>query len=129
MGRNVSNVPNVRPNGFRPGGFAFRFEDHTRKTPAHHPIRRRGHVPRTRTHFEENSMLRKIALLSALLAALGTAGCNTVEGFGQDMKKGAAHVGEALGKAGDKISETASELGNGGEKSSAKSSEQTSENR
>ena len=59
-------------------------------------------------------MLRKIALLSALLAALGTAGCNTVEGFGQDMKKGAAHVGEVLGKAGDKISETAAELGNGG---------------
>ncbi|BBF23951.1 hypothetical protein [Sutterella megalosphaeroides] len=73
-------------------------------------------------------MLRKIALLFALLAALGTAGCNTVEGFGQDVKKGAAHVGEALGKAGDKISETASELGNGGN-GGEKSSEQTSENR
>lgn len=68
-------------------------------------------------------MLRKIVLLSALFVALGTAGCNTVEGFGQDVKKGAAHVGEALGKAGDKISETAAELGNGGEKSSDKTSE------
>ena len=43
--------------------------------------------------------------LAALLlsAALALAGCNTVQGFGQDLKKGAEHVGAALGKAGDKI--------------------------
>ena len=38
------------------------------------------------------------------------AGCNTVEGFGQDLKKGAGAVGHAIGKAGDKISETAQSM-------------------
>ena len=49
--------------------------------------------------------------LAALLlsAALALAGCNTVQGFGQDLKKGADHVSTAIGKAGDKLSETARE--------------------
>jgi predicted small secreted protein len=41
-------------------------------------------------------MLRITA--SILLAALALAGCNTVEGFGKDVKKG----GEAIEKAADK---------------------------
>lgn len=57
--------------------------------------------------------MRKLLVLTVTLAALGLAGCNTVEGFGQDLKKGAEHVGQAIGKAGDKISETASEAKGG----------------
>lgn len=43
----------------------------------------------------------------AAAAAMLAAGCNTVEGFGQDLKQGSASVGKALGKAGDAISNTA----------------------
>lgn len=57
--------------------------------------------------------MRKLLVLTVTLAALGLSGCNTVEGFGQDLKKGAEHVGQAIGKAGDKISETASEAKGG----------------
>lgn len=56
--------------------------------------------------------MRKLLVLSLSLAALGLAGCNTVEGFGQDLKKGADHAAQALGKAGDKISQKAGEVGN-----------------
>ncbi len=63
--------------------------------------------------------MRKLLALPLMLAALGLAGCNTVEGFGQDLKKGADHVGQALGKAGDKISETAAEVSGKAEKTEA----------
>ncbi len=54
-------------------------------------------------------MKKTTAAAAALLAAaaMALAGCNTVQGFGKDLSKGAEHVGSALEKAGDKITEAA----------------------
>ena len=55
--------------------------------------------------------MKKMMMLAAAIAGMtALAGCNTVEGFGQDLKKGAGAVGHAIGKAGDKISETAQSM-------------------
>lgn len=57
--------------------------------------------------------LKHTMALAALAAAAAmlVAGCNTVEGFGQDLKQGSASVSKALGKAGDAISNTAERVG------------------
>ena len=60
------------------------------------------------SHFKEESMTMKHFTAAALIAAaFALAGCNTVAGFGQDLKKGSEHVSAALGKAGDKITNKA----------------------
>ena len=44
--------------------------------------------------------MRKLIIAAAAAAGILLAGCQTMEGLGQDLKKGAEHVGAALGKAG-----------------------------
>lgn len=51
--------------------------------------------------------MRTSLIVSLFAASLLLAGCNTMNGLGQDLKKGAEHVGAAIGKAGDKLSEAA----------------------
>ena len=53
--------------------------------------------------------MRKLIMVGAAAAGILLAGCQTMEGLGQDLKKGADHVSTAIGKAGDKLSETARE--------------------
>ena len=55
--------------------------------------------------------MRKLIIVAAAAAGILLAGCQTMtmEGLGQDLKKGADHVSTAIGKAGDKLSETARE--------------------
>lgn len=61
--------------------------------------------------LDRKMMMKKYTVVAAAMAAaLALSGCNTVEGFGQDIKKGVGAVGHALGKAGDKISETAQSM-------------------
>jgi entericidin A len=49
--------------------------------------------------FKENTMKPIIAVLIA--AALTLAGCNTLEGFGQDVQKVGGSIEEAGSKAGN----------------------------
>lgn len=65
------------------------------------------------------------AAAAALLAAasLALAGCNTVQGLGKDISKGAEHVGSALEKAGDKLTEVAGGTPEDEKKSAQKSAE------
>ena len=51
--------------------------------------------------------MKHFTAAALIAAAFALAGCNTVEGFGQDLKKGSEHVSAALGKAGDKITNKA----------------------
>ena len=52
--------------------------------------------------------MNKLVLAVALICGyIALAGCNTVSGFGQDIKKASEHVSQGLDKAGDKISEAA----------------------
>lgn len=52
--------------------------------------------------------MKKRLLLAAMLAgAFALTGCNTVAGFGEDLKKGSREVSEALGRAGDKLTRSA----------------------
>ncbi|KAA2285400.1 entericidin A/B family lipoprotein [Arenimonas fontis] len=44
-------------------------------------------------------MTRKRLILVALLAAFALAGCNTVKGFGQDVKKAGSELEEAAERA------------------------------
>lgn len=54
--------------------------------------------------------MNKLVLAAALICgSVALAGCNTVSGFGQDLKKATAHVSQGLEKAGDKITEKADE--------------------
>ncbi len=54
--------------------------------------------------------MKKITLFAAILCgSLLLAGCNTVAGFGQDLKKASAHVSQGLEKAGDKLTAKAEE--------------------
>lgn len=55
-------------------------------------------------------MMKKLCL-AAIAASFLLAGCNTMQGLGQDLKKGAEHVSTAIGKAGDKLSDAASSSG------------------
>lgn len=46
--------------------------------------------------------MKKIVLAAILLSGtILVTGCNTVAGFGTDLKKGAEHVGSALERAGN----------------------------
>ena len=51
--------------------------------------------------------MRKLIIAATAAAGILLAGCQTMEGLGQDLKKD--HVSTAIGKAGDKLSETARE--------------------
>lgn len=53
--------------------------------------------------------MRKLIIAATAAAGILLAGCQTMEGLGQDLKKGADHVSTAIGKAGDKLSETTRE--------------------
>ena len=47
--------------------------------------------------------MKKIMLAAMMICgAVAPAGCNTVAGFGTDLKKGANHVGTALERIGSK---------------------------
>ena len=47
------------------------------------------------------ALFKPLALLSALMMTIGLAGCNTIEGFGKDLKK----VGEKIEKKADEITD------------------------
>ena len=49
-------------------------------------------------HPKESRMTRTRLLLLALLAAFALSGCNTVEGFGKDVKKAGGELEEAADK-------------------------------
>jgi entericidin A len=49
--------------------------------------------------FKENTMKSMIAVLMA--AAFTLAGCNTMEGFGQDVQKAGSSIEKAGSKAGN----------------------------
>lgn len=51
--------------------------------------------------------MRTLIIAAATAVGILLAGCQTMEGLGQDLKKGAEHVSTAIGKAGDKLTETA----------------------
>ena len=53
--------------------------------------------------------MRKLIIAATAAVGILLAGCQTMEGLGQDLKKGADHVSTAIGKAGDKLTETARE--------------------
>ena len=72
--------------------------------------------------------MKKSILAAAIVALFALTGCNTMEGLGQDIKKGAGAVGHAIGKAGDKLSETAQSMSGepgAAEKKDASSSSET----
>ena len=47
--------------------------------------------------------MKHFTAAALIAAAFALAGCNTVAGLGQDLKKGSEHVSAALGKAGINI--------------------------
>ncbi len=54
--------------------------------------------------------MNKLVLAAALICgSIALAGCNTVAGFGQDIKKASEHVSQGIEKAGDKLTESANE--------------------
>ena len=52
-------------------------------------------------------MYKKLFAVAVVADVLILSGCNTVAGFGQDLKKGSEHVSEALGKVGDSMTNKA----------------------
>lgn len=52
-------------------------------------------------------MKKSLMILMILGSFVALSGCNTVAGFGQDLKKGSEHVSEALGKVGDSMTQKA----------------------
>lgn len=57
--------------------------------------------------------MKKIVLAAMIMSgAIVLAGCNTVAGFGTDLKKGAEHVGSALERAGSSGGGSSSQTSN-----------------
>ncbi len=52
--------------------------------------------------FQEKFMKKVMLAALMICGSIALAGCNTVAGFGADLKKGADHVGTALENVGSK---------------------------
>ena len=52
-------------------------------------------------------MRKSLVVIAMIGSMIVLAGCNTVAGLGQDLKKGSEHVSDAIGQMGDKMTQKA----------------------